>query len=66
LAIARQFDFAVVAEGVETTRSGHALANRHGVEMPITAQVHAVLFDNKPPAEAVAELMGRELKPEIW
>jgi len=56
----------MVAEGVETTRSGHALANRHGVEMPITAQVHAVLFDNKPPAEAVAELMGRELKPEIW
>lgn len=57
---------AMVAEGVETTRSGYALAQRHEIEMPITEQVHAVLFEDKPPSEAVAELMGRELKPEIW
>ena len=56
----------MVAEGVETTRSGHELARRHHVEMPITDQVYQVLFGNRPAAEAVAELMGRTLKAEIW
>jgi glycerol-3-phosphate dehydrogenase (NAD(P)+) len=55
-----------VAEGVQTTRSGHELARRYGVEMPITAQVHQVLFEDKPPAVAVGELMERRLKTEIW
>ncbi|MEK7775050.1 MAG: NAD(P)H-dependent glycerol-3-phosphate dehydrogenase, partial [Candidatus Zixiibacteriota bacterium] len=56
----------MVAEGVATTRSGHELSIRHGVEMPITRAVNQVLFENKPPAEAVAELMGRSLKAEVW
>ncbi|MEW6049631.1 MAG: NAD(P)H-dependent glycerol-3-phosphate dehydrogenase [Candidatus Zixiibacteriota bacterium] len=56
----------MVAEGVETTRSAHALSQREGVEMPITNEVYRVLFDNKPPAEAVAHLMGRTLKAEVW
>lgn len=56
----------MVAEGVETTRSGYALALRYGVEMPITTQVYEVLFNDKPPADAVGDLMGRTLKPEIW
>jgi glycerol-3-phosphate dehydrogenase (NAD(P)+) len=54
----------MVAEGVETTRSVHALAARVGVELPITAEVHAVLFEEKPPREAVEALMQRELKGE--
>jgi glycerol-3-phosphate dehydrogenase (NAD(P)+) len=32
--------------------------------MPITEQVYQVLFEGKSPKEAVAVLMGRELKPE--
>jgi glycerol-3-phosphate dehydrogenase (NAD(P)+) len=56
----------MVAEGVQTTRSGYELSQLHGVEMPITEQVYRVLFDNKSPSEAVGDLMGRELKPEIW
>lgn len=56
----------MVAEGVETTRSGYQLAQLHGVEMPITEAVYRVLFENKAPAEAVENLMGRTLKPEIW
>jgi len=56
----------MVAEGVETTRSGYRLSKMHDVEMPITTQVHRVLFEGKPTAEAVDELMGRELKAEIW
>jgi glycerol-3-phosphate dehydrogenase (NAD(P)+) len=56
----------MVAEGVETTRSGYQLARLHGVEMPITEAVYNVLFENVAPAEAVGNLMGRTLKPEIW
>ena len=35
-------------------------------EMPITEQVHRVLFEGKPARAAVSDLMGRELKAEIW
>ncbi len=53
-----------VAEGVETTRSLNALAAKIGVELPITAEVHAVLFEGKDPRHAVGDLMTRELKVE--
>lgn len=53
-----------VIEGIPTTRAVLALAARHGVEMPITQAVHAVLFDHKPPLEAVTELMCRPPKAE--
>ena len=56
----------MVAEGVQTTRSGKRLAQLHEVEMPITQKVYEVLFDDKSPAEAVNELMGRTLKAEVW
>ena len=53
-----------VAEGVETTRSVGQLAERHGVDMPITHEVHSVLYNDKPAVEAVESLMSRELKEE--
>jgi glycerol-3-phosphate dehydrogenase (NAD(P)+) len=53
-----------VAEGVVTTQSALALAVRHGVEMPIVSAVSRVLFGGWPPRDAIAELMGRELRPE--
>jgi glycerol-3-phosphate dehydrogenase (NAD(P)+) len=56
----------MVAEGVETTRSGYELAGIHKVEMPITREAFLMLFEEKPPSVAVEELMGRELKAEIW
>jgi glycerol-3-phosphate dehydrogenase (NAD(P)+) len=59
-------DMTMVAEGVETTRSGYALAEKYQVEMPITSEVYQVLFKDKPPEEAVNDLMGRTLKAEIW
>lgn len=54
----------MVAEGVRTTRSAHALARRCGVELPITEQVHRVLFENADAREAVSALMIRDPKPE--
>jgi glycerol-3-phosphate dehydrogenase (NAD(P)+) len=56
----------MVAEGVETSRAAHALAEREGIEMPIVAEVHAVLFEGRSPADAVRNLMLREPKPELW
>jgi glycerol-3-phosphate dehydrogenase (NAD(P)+) len=49
----------MVAEGVPTVRAALALAERHGVRLPIAREVAAVLFEAKAPAEALATLLGR-------
>ncbi|CAM3324467.1 glycerol-3-phosphate dehydrogenase (NAD(P)+) [Salinibacter ruber] len=59
-------DMAMVAEGVRTTRSVYNLAKHHGVEMPITEAVHAILFDDKSPRKMVKRLMTRSAKHENW
>lgn len=53
-----------VAEGVPTTRSVKAIADKIGIEMPITDQVHAVLFEGKNTQDALITLMTRPLHPE--
>lgn len=55
-----------VAEGVNTARAARRLAEARDVELPITEQVCAVLFEGKPPQQAVSDLMERALKPELW
>ncbi len=54
----------MVAEGVHTTISANRLSRIHRVEMPITYQIYQVLYRNKPPRKALAELMARELREE--
>jgi glycerol-3-phosphate dehydrogenase (NAD(P)+) len=54
-----------VAEGVKNTASIQALAQSAGVEMPITEQMYAVLYDGKDPARAVVDLMSRRMKHEL-
>jgi glycerol-3-phosphate dehydrogenase (NAD(P)+) len=56
----------MVAEGVQTTRSGFQLCRTLGVEMPITTQVYYVLFEGKSPVEAINDLMVRDPKAEDW
>lgn len=53
-----------VAEGVTTTRSALALAQREGIEMPIVEAVRAILFGGRAPRDAMAVLMARELRAE--
>jgi glycerol-3-phosphate dehydrogenase (NAD(P)+) len=53
-----------VAEGVITTRSAFALAQREGVEMPIVEAVYRTLFEGLPPRQSITALMERELRPE--
>ncbi|RME53483.1 MAG: hypothetical protein D6795_05310, partial [Deltaproteobacteria bacterium] len=55
----------MVAEGVKTTEAAHALARREGVEMPITEQIHQILYEEKPVQQAVYDLMTRQLKEEL-
>ncbi len=53
-----------VAEGVRTTDAALALAERLGVEMPITAEVHGLLHGRRSAAEAVEALMSRPGRDE--
>lgn len=53
-----------VAEGVPTAASAHELAERLGVELPITREVYRVLFEKKPVEEAVADVLHRPLRRE--
>ncbi|HNB09148.1 MAG TPA: NAD(P)H-dependent glycerol-3-phosphate dehydrogenase [bacterium] len=54
----------MVAEGVKTAKAAYALAQKHGIEMPIIEQVYRVIFENKDPRAAVYDLMTRESKSE--
>jgi glycerol-3-phosphate dehydrogenase (NAD(P)+) len=54
-----------VAEGIGTAKSAHDLSKKLGVEMPITSEVYAVLYENKPVPQAVHDLMSREMGYEF-
>jgi glycerol-3-phosphate dehydrogenase (NAD(P)+) len=54
-----------VAEGAYTVRAAVALADRHGVEMPIVREVHAVLYEGKDVRSSVADLLDRASKDEL-
>jgi glycerol-3-phosphate dehydrogenase (NAD(P)+) len=55
-----------VAEGVHTAREVINRAHKHGIEMPITHQVHQVLSEGLSPRAAVENLLSREQKSEIY
>ena len=53
-----------VAEGIPTTKAVRALARKLEVELPITEEVHRILFGKKDPKVAVRDLMRRGKKAE--
>lgn len=53
-----------VAEGIPTAKAAFKLSKKYNVDMPITRQINAVLFRNKPALAAVKELMLRKEKEE--
>ena len=55
-----------VAEGVKSSESVLALARKHGVEMPITEVMAAVMHEGLPVAEAATMLASRSAKPEWY
>jgi glycerol-3-phosphate dehydrogenase (NAD(P)+) len=54
----------MVAEGVKTTDAAVELAQRFGVEMPITEQMYQMLYHGLSPRVAIQCLMERTLKGE--
>lgn len=54
----------MVAEGIPTTLGAWQRASQSGIDAPITREVHAVLYEQKPPHEAMWELLGRPPKSE--
>ncbi len=56
---------AMVFEGVNATRVAMAMARQRGIDMPIAEQVHAILFESRPIAGALIELMSRGAVAEM-
>ena len=54
-----------VAEGVKTTKSAYHLSKRLGVELPITREVFALLYEGKPATLALQDLLGRDRRAEL-
>ena len=54
-----------VAEGVKTTLALKNLAAKRSIEMPITNEVHAVLYEGRTARDAAANLMTRPLREEF-
>ena len=53
-----------VAEGIPTAKSAHECARKLGVETPIIDQVYSLLYQQKPSAQAMEELLSRDQKAE--
>jgi len=54
-----------VAEGVTTTLAARNLAQKLGLEMPITERIYQVLYEDGDPAEAAAEMMCANVRHEL-
>jgi len=54
----------MVAEGIHATICARKLAEKTGVEMPITEEVYRILYRGKNPKNALIDLMSRKLKEE--
>ena len=55
----------MVVEGVYSAKAAKELAEKYEVEMPIVDEVNKILFEDKPAADAVIDLMLRDKKVEI-
>jgi len=54
----------MVAEGVDTAAPLMALAGENSIELPLTAQVEAILHQRKSPREAIRAIMERPQRKE--
>ncbi len=55
----------MIAEGINTTKSLYQLSQKHNINMPICEETYKVLFLQKPPMDAIKDLMQRELVDEV-
>lgn len=59
-----QAEMIMVAEGVVTCRAARRLGEQRGMELPLITQMYEVLYEAKPPRQAIRELMERPLTTE--
>ena len=55
----------MVVEGISTAEAAYTLAQRYGIEMPITESIYKVIHGEMDARSAVSYLMGREMKNEM-
>lgn len=55
----------MVVEGVRTTKAAYQLADKYGVNMPITFALYGILFNGIRPKDAVDGLMSRDKTHEM-
>ena len=55
----------MVVEGVYSAKAAKKLSEKYEIEMPIVDKVNEILFDNRPSADCLSELMLRDKKTEI-
>lgn len=53
-----------IAEGVDTCKAAYALAQKTGVDMPISEAMYQIIYLGKPVREAIRDLMERPLTNE--
>ncbi len=58
-------EMTMVAEGVKTTESAYKLAQSLNVKVPIIGEIYKILYEGRPPVEAVKDLMSRDLQSEL-
>jgi glycerol-3-phosphate dehydrogenase (NAD(P)+) len=56
----------MIAEGVKTTQAAYLLSQKEKIEMPIAAEVYAILYQAKSPQKGLKDLLSRTLKKEFW
>ena len=55
----------MVAEGVNTTKVVYQIASKYNIDMPITAGIYKVLYEQADPKEIAKSLMLRKSRFEI-
>lgn len=55
----------MVVEGVRTAKAAFHFAEEQNIEMPITAGIYQVLFEDKNPRDVVEQLMSRNKREEM-
>jgi glycerol-3-phosphate dehydrogenase (NAD(P)+) len=56
----------MIAEGIKTSKAAYLLSQRERIDMPITAKVYAILYQDKLPQQGLKELLNRSLKQEFY
>ena len=61
----KKLPFDKLAEGVGTAKAMLALAEKYGVDLPITSAVYSIIYEQKEPMKVLLSLFGRSTRKEF-